>query len=411
MIHEDIQRISLPSWIGRVPSDLGSASHGGLSQDALRTTVTVVLVSSLVRIWGPQLLGSRERQLLENFLDFSVATDLALMRKLKIVQIDGFHELWLKYLRGVQKLFPHHGLTPNQHISLHLRTTLKNYGPAPGQRTNVCERLNYLLQRIPTNSKSGQCLTSLLLDLTNILFLPGEMEMTMLTRLCMSQNIHVLLKNLPPELATIGESFSRAFDSDQRGTLPNEVGGYQNQTFTFPNSVTVTQLGDEIYALLRSYYPGRMPLRGALLQPSIIYRRATYSTFNTSEANSFVILGDCYSSNWRAAQITDIIVQKTEELNPVIQYRTVIAVRLFDRLSDDDLSSDIYTAKGRNFSVGCLFYKRPDTTKILVQVEDVTCHFARNPLPKVPGINKDCIHVRPLYRVSHVYLFFCYTNE
>jgi hypothetical protein len=164
MIHEDIERISLPSWIGRVPSDLGSASHGGLSQDALRTTVTVVLVSSLVRIWGPQPPGSRERQLLENFLDFSIAIDLALMRKLKIAQIDEFHELWLKYLRGVLKLFPHHGLTPNQHISLHLRTTLKNYGPAPGQRTNVCERLNYLLQRIPTNSKSGQCSTGRLLN-------------------------------------------------------------------------------------------------------------------------------------------------------------------------------------------------------------------------------------------------------
>jgi hypothetical protein len=231
------------------------------------------------------------------------------------------------------------------------------------------------------------------------------MEMTMLARLCMSQNIHVLLKNLPPELGTIGEAFSRAFDSDQRGTLPNEVGGYQDRIFTFPNSVTVTQLGDEMYTLLRSCYPNTMPPRGALLQPSIIYRRATYSTFNTSEANSFVILGDCCSGNWRAAQITDIIVQKTEELNPVMQYRTVIAVHLFNRLSDNDLPRDIYMAEGRNMSVGRLFYKRPDTTKILVQVEDLTCHFARNPLPKVPGINKDCIHIRPLYRVSHMYLF------
>jgi hypothetical protein len=161
MIHEDIQRISLPSWIGRVPSDLGSTHHGSLSQDALRTIVTVVLVSSLTRIWGPQAPGSRERQLLENFLDISISTDLALMRKLKITQIDDHHELWLKYLHGVQKLFPYHGLTPNQHISLHLRTTLKNFGPAPGQRTNVCERLNYLLQKIPTNSKSGQSSNSL----------------------------------------------------------------------------------------------------------------------------------------------------------------------------------------------------------------------------------------------------------
>jgi hypothetical protein len=158
MIHEDIERMSLPSWIGRVPSDLGSTRHGGLSQDAIRTTVTVILVSSLIRIWGHEVIGSREQQMLENFLDLSISIDLALLRKLKITQIDFLHELWLKYLRGIQTLFPHHTLTPNQHITLHLRTTLKNFGPAPGQRTNVCERLNYLLQRTPTNSKSGELL-------------------------------------------------------------------------------------------------------------------------------------------------------------------------------------------------------------------------------------------------------------
>lgn len=161
MVQEDIQRICLPSWIGRVPSDLGSTRHGSLSQDALRTLVTVVLVSSLVRIWGSESPDSREQQMLGNFLDLSVATDLALMRKISIVDIELFHQLWVKYLRGALALYPHHGLTPNQHISLHLRTTLKNFGPAPGQRTNVCERLNYLLQRTPTNSKSGKSYTRL----------------------------------------------------------------------------------------------------------------------------------------------------------------------------------------------------------------------------------------------------------
>jgi hypothetical protein len=161
MIQEDIQRISLPSWIGRVPSDLGSTRHGSLSQDALRTLVTVVLVSSLVRIWGLESPDSREQRMLDNFLDLSVATDLALMRKISLISIELFHVLWLRYLSGALVLYPHHGLIPNQHISLHLRTTLKNFGPAPGQRTNVCERLNYLLQRTPTNSKSGTLRTQL----------------------------------------------------------------------------------------------------------------------------------------------------------------------------------------------------------------------------------------------------------
>jgi hypothetical protein len=228
------------------------------------------------------------------------------------------------------------------------------------------------------------------------------MEATMLTRLCMSQDIHVLMKSLPPELGSIGDSFAHAFDSDQRGTLPNEVGSYQDRVFTFPNSTKATQLTDKLYTLLRGHYPRTVPSRRAYLQPSIIYRRATYSTCDTSDTNSFVILGDCSSGNWRAAQITDIIVQKTEQPNAAAVYKTVIAVRLFQKLANDDLVNDFYLAQRNEYRVGRLFYKRPEATTTLIHVEDLVCHFARNPLPKVSGINKDCIHVRPLYRVSRM---------
>lgn len=156
-IHQDIARITLPSWIGRVPSDLGNKSHGTLSQDALRTTTTVILVSALPRIWGTCPDDSRERQILENFLDFSIAADVALMRSTSIGAADYAYDLLLKYLRGLRRLYPHMGLIPNQHISLHLRETLKRFGPAPGQRSNFLERINFLLQKVPTNSKPGKC--------------------------------------------------------------------------------------------------------------------------------------------------------------------------------------------------------------------------------------------------------------
>lgn len=156
MVREDIERMIIPSWVGRVPSDLGSARHGTLSQDALRTSVTIILVSSLTRIWGTKSLGSREQKLLANFLDLSTAISLALMRKLTPEMIDRFHKLWLKYLKDARCLYPHYGLVPNQHISLHLHQTMRNFGPASGQRTHFAERMNFLFQKIPTNSKPGK---------------------------------------------------------------------------------------------------------------------------------------------------------------------------------------------------------------------------------------------------------------
>ena len=155
-VRQDIARMILPSWIGRVPSDLGNKSHGTLSQDALRTTITVTLVSSLPRLWGATPEGSRERAMLANFLDFAQGTDIALMRSTSVDEADRVHQLFLKFLRQLQVLYPHHGMVPNQHIMLHLSETMKKFGPAPGQRTNLLERINYLFQKMPTNSKSGQ---------------------------------------------------------------------------------------------------------------------------------------------------------------------------------------------------------------------------------------------------------------
>ena len=152
--------------------------------------------------------------------------------------------------------------------------------------------------------------------------------------------------------------------------------------------------------MLLNYYPHAVPSRKALLQPFIKYRRATYSTCGSSEDNSYVILDDYPSPGWRAAQITDIIVQATREKQSEATYDVLIADRLFTRLNNQDACRDFYSAQKRNFGVGCLFYGRPEVTKTFVRVQDMNCHFAKNPLPKIPGITKDCIHVQPLYRVS-----------
>lgn len=150
--------MTLPSWIGRVPADLGGSQHGKLSADEWRTTCTITLVVSLIRQWGVKPEESRERQMLENFVDLAGATKLGMMRMLTQSRINEFHERMHRYLQRSRELYPAHGLKPNQHISLHLRQVLENFGPTHAWRCYAFERLNSMLQNIHTNSKSGELL-------------------------------------------------------------------------------------------------------------------------------------------------------------------------------------------------------------------------------------------------------------
>ena len=227
----------------------------------------------------------------------------------------------------------------------------------------------------------------------------------MLTRVCESQNIRTAMRNLPPELDGVEDSFASTFESDRRGTLPVEVGSYFDRHVSFPNTKRMTELPDDLYALLQRRNPNSNPSRKALLQPYIDYRRAIYARHNNAEANSHVIIGEYPFGKWNAARITDIIAlhDGIQSGSSVAAYDLVVAVQLFIELSEDDTSKDFYRAQKREFGVGCLFYKRTRQEKRLIRAEDIVCHFAGNVIGEVPGIGKHCIHVLPLYRVSERY--------
>lgn len=152
--------MTLPSWIGRVPYNLGSASHGALSADQWRTACTVNLVSSLVRMWGSLPQDDRKHRMLDNFLDLVLATKLIGMRVMTEGRSSEFRTVMLRYLQGVKELFPDQSLLPYHHMSLHFPRFLEDFGPTHGWRCFPFERYNYLLQQIPTNLKFGTCCVS-----------------------------------------------------------------------------------------------------------------------------------------------------------------------------------------------------------------------------------------------------------
>lgn len=157
-VHTIVSKMSLPSWIGRTPHDLGSGRHGSLSADQWRTTCTTTLITALVPMWGSSADDTRERKILANFIDLVVATKIGLMRVMTKDRIDSFHEHMYRYLKTSQKLYPYHGIKPNQHLSLHFKPLLSDFGPTHAWRCYPFERYNYMLQKINTNNKAGMIL-------------------------------------------------------------------------------------------------------------------------------------------------------------------------------------------------------------------------------------------------------------
>lgn len=388
--------MTFPSWIGRVPSNLGSASHGTLSHDALRTLTTVVLPSCLTRLWGLKPPESRERSMLKNFLDMSSAIITALLRASSVSDADEVHRLWLDYLKGTKILYPYLGLVPSQHITLHLSTNIKNFGPAPGQRSNVCERINYLLQKTPTNSKPGQYCSSNTHYSAD--YVVGEMEKTMLKRFCVAQNIRILLQRLPKRLQAVSEAFTKAFDSDGRGTLQEEIGSYQNSRATYDNINNETILSKELYQLLRDKRENEIPFRRALMQTHISYKRKSFATFAHAPSDSYIIYTDSNGA-CRAGRITDIIVQKNYGTEKS-KHTTTLVVDRFPTLGTTDAVMDPYLAQKRDVGfVGCLCYSDPLPLKDLIELDDIICHTMCHP-NDFPGVSREAAHFLPLLRVS-----------
>ena len=168
-VWEDNNRMSLPSWIGRLPPRIGSSQHGKLSADQYRTVCTVNLVTTLVPMWGVAPEGSKWKMVLDNFMDLVAAVKIAHLRTLTPKQIKKYQTIMHRYLRTLQELYPHAPITSLQHMSLHLPELMRRFGPVHAWRCFAFERYNGVLQSIPTNYKFG--IPSLLSSLVDLLMI------------------------------------------------------------------------------------------------------------------------------------------------------------------------------------------------------------------------------------------------
>ena len=154
-IRKDMKRTQFPSWMSTAPAHPGESKWGKFSADQWRTFCTQVLPITLIRLWGSKPKGSRERDMLDNFMHLVSAIKLATMRKMTPSRIAQYEHHMHTYLQTLLKLYPDITITPYQHLSLHFGSLLERFGPTHAWRCFPFERYNYVMQQIPTNQKFG----------------------------------------------------------------------------------------------------------------------------------------------------------------------------------------------------------------------------------------------------------------
>ena len=403
----DMSKTTLPSWIGRAPPKLGDGRHGKLSADQWRTACTVNLVITLVRLWGLYPSDHRKHQMLVNFMDLVTACKLAMMRRTTPQRIKQFQQHMHRYLETTKVLYVYSALTPNHHLSLHLPRLFENFGPPHAWMCFVFERSLRWLKFIKTSNKFGKspnssgrcCAASLTLRL-------GELEQTLLTRFCMSQDIRIQMQtaNLPPILSHLPLAFSKALGSDTRGTFWNDL-------WAFAPEEQFAVLSKSKEAPLPAWIRKKLTkgdLRGIAARPhcpsvcmtleSLTFSGMQFSTATNSLGNSYIVFSrrDGNGQPWLAGSIQMIFHLRIDETT----HGPFFVVKPYLPLNAEDAQFDPY----RKFllAAGQLVYEECGDL-LVCALEEVSCHFVHTPY-NCPNIPKPCIHVLPLDRVRAVFL-------
>lgn len=150
----DMQNTILPSWVGRVPRQVGNRKHRKLSADQRRVLATIHLPITLIPLW-------KDRQgifpkLLDNFMDLVVSVRLAFSHEVSRDLIEAYDSTYSRYLDSMCSLFPQATITPTQHAARHFGQFLEDFGPARDFNCFAFEQQNHLCQQVPTNHRAGK---------------------------------------------------------------------------------------------------------------------------------------------------------------------------------------------------------------------------------------------------------------
>ncbi|KIO14998.1 hypothetical protein M404DRAFT_94511, partial [Pisolithus tinctorius Marx 270] len=129
-IHDVIQNTVLPSWFSSVPANFGHPSAGTIKVDEWQTLITVHIPLALISLWGaPDIMSTQKANAYCSYIAC--------------------------YVRNLKQVHLTLNLHPNHHAAFHIYDYLILFGPIHSWWTFPFKCLISVLQRLPTNHKSG----------------------------------------------------------------------------------------------------------------------------------------------------------------------------------------------------------------------------------------------------------------
>lgn len=233
------------------------------------------------------------------------------------------------------------------------------------------------------------------------------MEKTMFKRFSMGQNLRSIFhsQQIPTQIHAIIGEYDKTFCSDIRGTFLNDDlasdGPREQEEQGSGRSADSLNLPMHIRALLQHRIAVESPLSMWIPHTGVIRQKVTrlgqsYQIPAASVGDSRIVFRHEHNAEWSAGCIRTIFSHTRYLATGAKLTQTFLLIDEYSQLADSDVLMDPF----RNFPIlgGRLFYNHFNREPVLLEVNDIVCHFAHTKL-NIPGIDQECIHALPLDKV------------
>jgi hypothetical protein len=133
VVRRTVLHTIIPSWIDRVPQNLGSASHGLLKAAEWLILYKVYYIIALIPLWTRPAATAEERNqfasLLESTTLIAKIAHFLTLPKINPKDLDELDDLLLNYRKCLQKYWPSEPSLPNLHLTQHYPVVIRRFGP------------------------------------------------------------------------------------------------------------------------------------------------------------------------------------------------------------------------------------------------------------------------------------------
>ncbi|OCB85355.1 hypothetical protein A7U60_g7664 [Sanghuangporus baumii] len=159
LLNAYLKEFEMPSWVGRLPSNVGYPAAGSLSADEYKSLALVYLPVILPFVWSEwQPVAEKDHEMTHRRWRRGPMTEPEPKIRMHEDEPANFLKLAaaLKILlgRSIRQLHPE-DVKPNFHWVVHMFDQIQDYGPVYSFWTFTFERLNKVLKSYKTNNHAG----------------------------------------------------------------------------------------------------------------------------------------------------------------------------------------------------------------------------------------------------------------